>query len=97
MTKKNKQKLSRNTRNLNIVREKYGIKVPKNTKEALILDKVNGNKKWAEVILKEMSALDQLNMYKYHNPSTEFKKERGWQFALVHMIFDIKNDLWYKA
>eukprot|EP00957_Ditylum_brightwellii_P019751 1491207-Ditylum_brightwellii.AAC.1 len=36
-------------------------------------------------------------MFKYHNSSTEFKKEEGWQFAPMHIIFIIKYDLWYKA
>eukprot|EP00957_Ditylum_brightwellii_P050132 3800560-Ditylum_brightwellii.AAC.2 len=36
-------------------------------------------------------------MFKYHNPSTEFKKKEGWQFALIHVIVDIKHDLQHKA
>eukprot|EP00957_Ditylum_brightwellii_P005922 448546-Ditylum_brightwellii.AAC.2 len=93
MAKKNKQKLSRNARNLNFVREKYGNKFPNDTKVALLLDKSNGNKKWAEAILKETGMLDQLNAFKYHSPSTEFKKEEGRQLAPMHMIFNIKHDL----
>eukprot|EP00957_Ditylum_brightwellii_P037441 2832252-Ditylum_brightwellii.AAC.1 len=92
-----KSKQSRNARNLNVVRKKYGINVPKNTKKVLLLDKVNGNKKWAEAIFKEMGTIDQLNVFKYHNPSTEFKKEEGWQCSPMHMIFGIKHDLWHKA
>eukprot|EP00957_Ditylum_brightwellii_P031868 2416127-Ditylum_brightwellii.AAC.1 len=58
MVKKDKPKLSRIARNLNIVRKKFGIKISKNTKKALLLDKVNGDKKWVKAILKEMDTLD---------------------------------------
>eukprot|EP00957_Ditylum_brightwellii_P087159 6633279-Ditylum_brightwellii.AAC.1 len=54
-----KKKLSRNVRNKkNKIQEKIGIKIPGNAKEALFLDKKNGNNKWAEAILKEMGALN---------------------------------------
>eukprot|EP00957_Ditylum_brightwellii_P014898 1123821-Ditylum_brightwellii.AAC.1 len=44
-----------------------------------------------------MSALDQLNVFKYHNPITVFLKDDGWQFAPMCMIFDIKHNLRHKA
>eukprot|EP00957_Ditylum_brightwellii_P094074 7162477-Ditylum_brightwellii.AAC.1 len=44
-----------------------------------------------------MGALDQLNVFKYHNPNTVFLKGGGWQFALMCMIFDNKHDLRNKA
>eukprot|EP00957_Ditylum_brightwellii_P029635 2239495-Ditylum_brightwellii.AAC.1 len=61
--------MSRNARNQKKkIQEKFGITIPKNAKDALFLDQKNGNNKWAEAILKEMSALDQLNIFKYHSP-----------------------------
>jgi hypothetical protein len=54
-----KKKLSRNARNKKKgAQEKFGIKIPQTAREALLLDKGNKNNKWAEAILKEMSALD---------------------------------------
>eukprot|EP00957_Ditylum_brightwellii_P183720 13993559-Ditylum_brightwellii.AAC.1 len=46
-----KRKLSRNARNQKKkIREKFGVKILRNTKEALLLDKKNGDSKWAEAI-----------------------------------------------
>eukprot|EP00957_Ditylum_brightwellii_P060630 4603594-Ditylum_brightwellii.AAC.1 len=61
--------MSRNARNQkNKIQEKFGITIPKNAKDKLILDQKNGNNKLAEAILKEMSALDQLSVFEYHSP-----------------------------
>jgi hypothetical protein len=50
-----KDKLSINARNaINKKREKFGIKIPNNVKDSLLLDRENRNSKWAEAISKEM-------------------------------------------
>ena len=97
--RKHRARISRNARNAKIMlREKFGIKLPRNTREALQLDIENGNKNWAEAITKEISALDRLHCFKYHSPGKTFSKQLGWQFAPVHMIYDIKQqDLRHKA
>eukprot|EP00957_Ditylum_brightwellii_P203109 15333253-Ditylum_brightwellii.AAC.1 len=93
-----KKRLSRNVcNNRNKIQKKFGIKIPGSAKEALLLDKKNGNNKWAEAILKEMGMLNQLSAFEYHNPGKKFSKEDGWQCTPMHMIFDIKHDLRYKA
>ncbi len=93
------RRLSKNARNAKVKkREKFGIKVPGNTKEAMYLDHINNNTKWTEAINKEMDALNRLDCFEFVDPSTNFKREDGWQFAPMHMIFDIKQeDLRYKA
>ena len=48
------------------MQEKFGIKIPNNTKEALLLDKINGDSKWFDVIQKELKALDDLGIWKFH-------------------------------
>ena len=79
-------------------KEKFGIKIPNTTKEALRMDAEAGNKKWYEAIKKEMDNLDRLKVFKYHSPDTEFTKEEGWQKAPLRMIYDVKNeDQRYKA
>jgi len=79
-------------------RIKMGIKVPRNTKEALLFDRQNKNNLWAEAITKEMAGLERLNVFKFHSPNHKCDKNEGWQFAPMHMIFDIKQqDMRYKA
>ena len=41
--------------------------------------------------------MDRLDGFNYHDPSTDFKKEDGWQYAPTHMFFDIKHDFRHKA
>ena len=77
--------------------EKYGIKIPRNTREALLLDKQNRNNKWGEAIMKEMKSLDTLRVFKYHDPGTKFRSTEGWQYAPLHMIYTVKHDLRHKA
>ena len=93
-----KKKISKNARNQRKeMREKFGIKIPNNTREALLLDRMNGDNKWAEAIKKEMDALDQLGVFQYHDPGVKFARSEGWQYAPMRMIFDIKHDLRRKA
>jgi hypothetical protein len=48
---------------------KMGIEVPRNTREALFVDKQNKNTLWADAIFKEMSGLRRLNVFKFHAPN----------------------------
>jgi hypothetical protein len=52
--------------------EKFGLEVPYNTREALMLDKKNKNTKWADAIAKEMNGLDRLGVFEYHSANTTF-------------------------
>ncbi len=79
-------------------REKFGIKIPNNTKQALLFDKLNGNNKWGDAIAKEMAGLERLKCFQFYGPNQKFSKNEGWQYAPIHMIFDVKQqDLRYKA
>ena len=45
--------MSKNARNAKIKhREKFGIRIPNNVREALLFDKLNGDTKWADAIAK---------------------------------------------
>jgi hypothetical protein len=91
-----KSRTARNAKLRN--REKFGVRIPNNTRQALLFDKENKNNKWGDAIAKEMSALDKLNCFRYHGPGKKFAKKEGWQYASVHMIYDIKQaDLRHKA
>ena len=53
-----KANISRNERNkTKKYREIFGYNIPKNYREALLLDKNNGNNLWAEKIAKGMTEL----------------------------------------
>ena len=74
-------------------RMKFGVIIPSSVKEALELDKQNGNTLWADAIEKEMAnnriAFDLLP--RNSKPPPGFKKIR------CHMNFEVKMDLRRKA
>eukprot|EP00957_Ditylum_brightwellii_P049920 3784042-Ditylum_brightwellii.AAC.1 len=49
-----KKKISRNRKKK--IHEKYGVKIPMNALEVLLMDKANKDTKWANAIKKEMDA-----------------------------------------
>ena len=72
--------------------------IPNTKRDALLLDKLNGDNKWDDAMTKEMTALEKLKFFRYHPPGTSFDKRKGWQFTKIHIIFDIKQqDLRHKA
>ena len=46
-------------------RYKYGVKIPRNIKEALRLEKENGNNKWAEAMKLEIQSLNDLECFEF--------------------------------
>ena len=66
---------------------KFGIRIPKSVKEALAIDKENGNTLWWDAICKEMTNV---------RPAFEKWEKRegdlppGYQKIKCHFIFDIK-------
>ena len=74
---------------------KYGIKVPRNVREALTLDRINRNKKWEEAMEREIGTLIDLGCFAFHPPN--YKPGRDYQFAPLRMIFDVKHDFRHKA
>eukprot|EP00957_Ditylum_brightwellii_P009590 723517-Ditylum_brightwellii.AAC.1 len=85
-----RRKLSTNARNQKKkIREKFGIKIPRNMKEALLLDKKNGDSKWAEAICKKIDLLEWFGVFQYHDARTNFHWNDGWQYAPMHMISNI--------
>ena len=94
-----KENMSRNEHNKgNKDWEKFGYKIPNNSSEVLLLDKNNGNTLWSEAIVKEMTELEKLSVFQLYPPKNNFEKKRGWQYAPMHMLFDVKQqDLQHKA
>jgi hypothetical protein len=69
---------------------KFGVDVPRTVDEALALDKKNGDNKWAEAIQKEMQGLYDHETFKFLEPNVSAPK--GYQYAPLRMIFDVKPD-----
>ena len=82
--------------------EKQGITIPRSIRQAMLQDLASVGTpqegKWGAAITKEMDGLERLRVFEYHDPvSTRFNRSEGWQFAPMHMVFDIKADGRYKA
>ena len=92
-------KISRNERKKgNKYREKFGYKIPKNSREVLLLEKKNGNTLWGVAISEQMITLQKLGVFQLYPPKTKFEKKDGWEYAPMHIIFDVKQqDLGHKA
>ncbi len=71
---------------------KYGVKIPKNIKEALMMDKFNKDDLWKEAIIKEISALMGRQTFEYLSGTWKKHQQEGYKFAPLCMIFDIKQD-----
>ena len=65
---------------------KYGIRVPKNIKEALEIDAGNGNNLWKEAIEMEMKN----NRVAFETYDGDPKDLIGYEEITGHLIFDVK-------
>jgi hypothetical protein len=71
---------------------KYGVRLPKTIKEALLIDKETGTDLWAKAIAKEMKNVMITFEFKDGDPVPV-----GHQRVTVHMVFDVKITLQRKA
>ena len=45
-----------------------------------------------------MDTFNELGCFEYHHPNKIFPKDKGWKYAPLRYIFDIKSQyLWYKS
>ncbi len=73
---------------------KFGIEIPRTVKEALELDRCNGNTLWADAIAKEMAEVRKAFDILPDGKSAPV----GYQKIPCHMVFDIKmEDFKHKA
>jgi hypothetical protein len=75
-------------------RYQFGTQVPRNVKEALELDKRNGNNKWRDAMQEE---IDSLNAYNTFKDKGKIKHLEGYKKIIVHFVFAVKHDLRHKA
>ena len=74
---------------------KYGIQVPRNVKEAYLLDTKNGDTFWQDAIKLEIDSLLEMNCFDFK--ARNFVPGREFQRTTLHMSFDVKQDLRRKA
>ena len=65
---------------------KYGIRIPKSVKEALLIDKENGDTQWMDATRKEMVAI-RTAMEQYDGDVLDLI---GYQLITGHIVFDVK-------
>jgi Reverse transcriptase (RNA-dependent DNA polymerase) len=80
---------------LSNVKYKFGIQVPKGIKNAINLDKKNGNNLWQEAIKTELKQLTDYQTFIILNSGDNIPK--GYQKIPYHIVFDVKYDLRHKA
>ena len=65
----------------------FGIRVPCNYKEALEIDRLNGNTLWQDACKTEV---DQINEYKTFIPKKDLKRPpKGYQFIKLHFVLQL--------
>ena len=79
-----------------MARLKYGVQVPRNVREAFELD-ANKNKNifWRDAIKLEIDTLVNLECFEFHSKS--YHPGNEYQWTMLTMIFDVKQDLRRKA
>ena len=67
---------------------KYGIRIPKTVKEAIDIDKGNGDTLWQDAIHDEMNIIRLKALEEYHgDPTLDLI---GFQQITGHLVFDVK-------
>ena len=74
---------------------KFGVQVPLGVKQALALDKKNGNTKWRDAIKTELSQLEEFQVFRLLAEGEPIPP--GYKQIPYHIVFDVKFDLRYKA
>jgi hypothetical protein len=77
------------------IKYKFGIQVSKGIKNAIELDKKNGNQLWQEAIKTELKQLTDYQTFIVLDSGEDIPT--GYQKIPYHMVFDVKYDLRHKA
>ena len=72
----------------------FGIQVPRGVKEALELDKKNGNSNWEDAMNEEIKSLLEFDTFQ---DMGKIKYLDGYKNIIVHFVFAVKHDLRHKA
>ena len=74
----------------------YGIEVPRNWGDVIRLDAKNGDRAWQDAVEKEIGALLNLGCFDIQ-VDKHYKPPRTYQYARLHLIYAVKQDLHRKA
>ena len=74
---------------------KFGVQVPYSVKQALELDRINGDTMWLDAIKKELKQLNEYQTFKLLDKGE--LPPTGYQKIPYHIVFDVKFDLRRKA
>jgi hypothetical protein len=98
-TQQKKQwKTTRGRNNRHLGEVKYGVHVPNSVREALMLDKENGNTYWADSIALEMNALKKMGCLHFKVPPSKWNpRTEGFQYAPPQIVLNVKSSLKRKA
>jgi hypothetical protein len=77
------------------IKYKFGIQVPKGIKNAINLDKKNGNNLWEQAIKTELKQLTDYQTFIVLDSGENIPN--GYQKIPYHIVFDVKYDLRHKA
>ena len=77
------------------IKYKFGVRVPRNTTEAYLLDKENGNGLWAEAIQQEFDLLQRFGVLQILGPGES--PPLGYKWIPYHSVFDVKYDLRHRC
>jgi hypothetical protein len=77
------------------IKYKFGIQVPKGIKNAIDLDKKNGNQLWQESIKTELKHLTDYQTFIVLDSADDIPT--GYQKIPYHMVFDVKYELIHQA
>ena len=81
----------------------FGFQVPRDYKEALELDKKNGNSKWYDATQVELNQIKEYQVFedygkaKFENHKKISNAPKGHQKIRVHLVFAVKHDGRHKA
>jgi hypothetical protein len=76
---------------------KYGVEVPRDHKDAMRLDKLNGNTKWEDASNTELAQIDEYECFKDLGHHSKAKAPEGYKRIRVHFVYDVKHDGRHKA
>ena len=74
----------------NAIKYKFGVRIPRNYKEAVEFDRANGNTLWQDATKKEMQLIKEFQTFK--NIGKGAKIPKGHHRIYVHLIYDCKVD-----
>jgi hypothetical protein len=77
------------------IKYEFGIQVPKGIKNAINLDKKNGNNLWEEAIKTELKQPTNYETFIVRDSGEDIPK--GYQKIPYHKVFNVKYDLRHKA